>query len=57
LSKDDIWEFGKHVNGKEVYIKVKVYPMGKGKIYGRCLSFHFPKKEKEKIEYPYKEGT
>lgn len=34
-----IWEFGKEINGKEVYIKLKIAETSAGKI-AKCLSFH-----------------
>ncbi|QQS34777.1 MAG: toxin [Ignavibacteriales bacterium] len=44
-----VWEFGKVVNNKEVYIKISLGSPGKPVI---CKSFHLPKR---KINYPYKE--
>ena len=35
----EIWEFGKLVEGKEVYIKLKIAQVGQEKI-AKCLSFH-----------------
>lgn len=43
-----VWEFGKVVNNKEVYIKISLGSQGKPVI---CKSFHLPKR---KIKYPYK---
>ncbi len=47
-----IWIFGKQIEGKHVYIKLKIAETGKVKI-AKCLSFHlakfpmcFPCKEK-----------
>lgn len=37
---DNIWEFGKRVKGREIYIKLKVYTSTSGSKYGKCLSFH-----------------
>lgn len=34
-----IWVFGKTVNGREVYIKLKIAQVGEVKI-AKCLSFH-----------------
>ena len=34
-----IWEFGKNIEGKEVYIKLKIAEIG-GKKYAKCISFH-----------------
>jgi hypothetical protein len=35
----DIWVFGKHIGGKEIYIKLKIAQVGQEKI-AKCLSFH-----------------
>jgi len=46
----DIWVFGKHIGGEEIYIKLKIAQVGKEKI-AKCLSFHaanFP------LCYPYR---
>ena len=43
-----VWEFGKVVNNKEVYIKISLGSPGKPVI---CKSFHLPKR---KINYPFK---
>ncbi|MBK7380311.1 MAG: type II toxin-antitoxin system MqsR family toxin [Ignavibacteriales bacterium] len=43
-----VWEFGKVINNKEVYIKISLGTSGKPVI---CKSFHLPKR---KIKYPYK---
>ena len=45
-----IWEFGKNIEGKEVYIKLKIAEIG-GKKYAKCISFH---KAKYPICYPLK---
>jgi len=34
-----IWEFGKTINGHEIYIKLKVAEVDNGKI-AKCISFH-----------------
>jgi hypothetical protein len=34
-----IWEFGKNIEGKEVYIKLKIAEIGAQK-YAKCISFH-----------------
>lgn len=34
-----IWEFGKEIRGREVYIKLKIAETSSGKI-AKCLSFH-----------------
>ena len=35
----EIWIFGKHIAGKEIYIKLKIAQVSKEKI-AKCLSFH-----------------
>jgi len=35
----ELWEFGKTIGAKEVYIKLKIAQVGKEKI-AKCLSFH-----------------
>ena len=37
----EIWEFGKTLEGKEVYIKLKIAQAGKEEI-AKCISFHPP---------------
>jgi hypothetical protein len=44
----DLWEFGKMIKGREVYIKITIGLNNKPVI---CISFHFPEKE---IKYPFK---
>ena len=47
----EIWEFGKTIGAKEVYIKLKVAQVGTEKI-AKCLSFHiaeFP------LRFPFRE--
>ena len=34
-----VWEFGKIINGNEIYIKLKVAEVGNDKI-AKCISFH-----------------
>jgi hypothetical protein len=46
----DIWKFGKTLEGKEVYIKLKIEDQGHRKI-AKCLSFHIVERE---ICYPHK---
>lgn len=49
-----IWIFGKHINGKEVYIKLKISELDDrgNKIASLiCLSFHFSEKP---LTYPYR---
>lgn len=47
-----VWEFGKVVKKKEVYIKISLGTSGKPVV---CKSFHFPKRI---IKYPFKkEGS
>ena len=45
-----IWEFGKTVNGHEIYIKLKVAEVGGDKI-AKCISFH---KAEFNLSYPLK---
>ena len=35
----EIWEFGKIIEGKEVYIKLKIAQLGEVRL-AKCLSFH-----------------
>jgi len=44
----DLWEFGKTVKNKEMYIKISIGKLNKP---ARCISFHFPERE---IKYPFK---
>lgn len=44
----DLWEFGKKIKNKEVYIKVTLGCLNKPVI---CISFHFPIRT---IKYPFK---
>jgi hypothetical protein len=44
----DLWEFGKMVKSKEMYIKISIGKLNKPV---RCVSFHFPERE---IKYPFK---
>ena len=44
----EMWEFGKHVNGKEVYIKLTLGQSSKPVI---CISFHIAERP---IRYPFK---
>jgi len=46
-----IWEFGKNIEGKEVYIKLKIAEIG-GTKYAKCISFH---KAKFSQCYPFKQ--
>ena len=45
----EIWEFGKDIDGYEVYIKVKVANVGDTWI-AKCISFHIAK---SRLKYPY----
>ena len=45
-----VWEFGKNIEGKEVYIKLKIAEIA-GKKYAKCISFH---KAKFPMCYPLK---
>ncbi len=44
----DLWEFGKSIKKKEVYIKITIGNINKPVI---CISFHYPER---KIKYPFK---
>lgn len=44
----DLWEFGKIIKKKEVYIKIAI---GAGNKPVICISFHFPERS---IKYPFK---
>ena len=53
IDKDDpnpplLFVFGKDINGKQVYIKLKI--KGEQKRYVLCVSFHYAK---EKMSFPY----
>lgn len=45
------WEFGRLVEGEEIYIKIRIYRTSNNKLAGKCMSFHIADK---KITYPYK---
>jgi hypothetical protein len=45
-----IWEFGTNIEGKEVYIKLKIVEIS-GQKYAKCISFH---KAKYQQYYPFK---
>ncbi len=47
----DVWIFGKHIGGKEVYIKLKLVRVNDKKI-AKCISFHAAKFP---LDCPYKE--
>ncbi|NVN18236.1 toxin [Muricauda sp. HICW] len=44
----DLWEFGKKIKNKEIYIKITLGSFGKPVI---CISFHYPVRP---IKYPLK---
>ncbi|MES2651086.1 MAG: toxin [Bacteroidota bacterium] len=44
----DLWEFGKTIKNKEVYIKISLGNLNKPVI---CISFHYPIRT---IKYPFK---
>ncbi len=48
---DHYWEFGKVIDGKEYYIKIKIV-QGPGDERAVCLSFHGAKRP---LRFPYKE--
>jgi len=45
-----IWVFGKKIDDKEVYIKVKIAQVGTDKI-AKCISFHIAEYP---LSYPFK---
>lgn len=45
---EDLWEFGKKIKGKDVYIKISMGRQNKPVI---CISFHLAER---KIKYPFK---
>ena len=47
----ELWEFGKNMDGYEVYIKLKVVDTASIKI-SRCISFHI---SKYPMKYPFKD--
>ena len=49
----EIWVFGKQIDNKEVYIKLKIAQVGEEKV-AKCLSFHTAGFS---LCYPYKEKT
>lgn len=44
----DLWEFGKIIKKKEIYIKITIGELNKPVI---CISFHYPER---RIKYPFK---
>jgi hypothetical protein len=48
----EIWEFGKLIEGKEVYIKLKVAQVGEKKL-AKCLSFHVAEYS---LYFPFREN-
>jgi hypothetical protein len=46
----EIWEFGKDVDGCDVYIKLKLAEVD-GKLIAKCISFHIPKFP---LRYPHR---
>ena len=44
----DLWEFGKQIKNKEVYIKITIGNYNKRVV---CISFHYPERN---IKYPFK---
>lgn len=45
-----VWEFGKEIGGREVYIKLKIDQVDGGKI-AKCLSFHLAA---DPVSYPFR---
>lgn len=53
-STDEVWIFGKEINGKEIYIKLQISKYNDpGELVRTlyCMSFHFAKHE---LDYPFK---
>jgi len=48
----EIWEFGTHLVGKEVYIKLKIAQVGAVKL-AKCLSFHIAEHQ---LRFPCRES-
>lgn len=48
IKNEYIWEFGKKIFDKEIYIKLKIIDE---EDIGKCISFHIAEKE---INYPFK---
>lgn len=46
-----VWFFGKKIEGREIYIKLKVVTLPNGKRLAKCLSFHFADHQ---LQYPLK---
>lgn len=46
----EIWEFGKNLDGHEVYIKLKVVAVGESRI-AKCISFHIAQYP---MKFPYR---
>jgi len=46
-----VWEFGKRVKGREIYIKLKIFVTTGGSKHGKCLSFHIAERP---INYKFK---
>lgn len=46
----EIWVFGKEIEGKEVYIKLKVASAGEEKL-AKCISFHISRRP---LRFPYR---
>jgi len=40
LHSGEYWEFGKEMDGEEIYIKLKIIPFSHGNEKALCLSFH-----------------
>jgi len=47
----DLWVFGKEINGKETYMKFKIFLTASG-YHAKCLSIHPANKP---MKYPFKE--
>lgn len=49
----EIWVFGKEIEGKEVYIKLKVASVGEEKI-AKCISFHISRRP---LRFPFRSSN
>jgi hypothetical protein len=48
--KGEVWMFGKEINGREIYIKLKIVDLGTEKL-AKCLSCH---EANQPINYPFR---
>jgi hypothetical protein len=50
-STKEWWEFGRWIDGYEIYIKIRVYKNKHGQYEAKCMSFHIADRT---ITYPFK---